>query len=248
MQLLMVGPPSRTVRRALGVAACLTTTAVAACDGTDRTATPDSPSVGRSSPRLDKPLSDYTSGEFQTVVSGLYFGGSEVDSISVADTSAAAPGRPGAVLIIEAMSTANDVSLTDPGTHGTIIARLRNLRGNDTTFGTKPGAGFEYYVVVKHDADSTVFEIAELTRAKHPQGRPQRVRRGTIRKCAENEPAPPYSSARFGECPSHEGTAGAKQTSILGVRTLWAAPVGSAWVSCREGCCELTVTTVAADS
>ena len=248
MQLLMVGPPSRNVTRALGIAACLTVTAVAACNGTDRTATPGSPSAGRSSPRLDKPISDYTSAEFQTVGSGLYFGGSEVDSASVADTSIAAPG--GAVLIIEAMSTGNDVSLADPGPNGTIIARLRNLKGNDGTFGTKPGAAFEYYVIVESggNSDSTAFQIVELTRAQDPTQRPSKVSGGTIRRCDRNESAPSYSSARFGGCEHGARSASAQRTSFLGIRTLWAQGRGSAWVSCREGCCELTVATVAADS
>ena len=248
MELTLVGPRPRTVRCAIGVAAGLVAAALVACNGTDRAATPDSaqsPANWRSSPRLDTAVTDYTSEEFQTVVSGLYFGGSQVDSVSAADTSVvdtsvAGPERHDAVLIIEAMSAANNVSLADPGPHGTIIARLRNLRGNDNKFGTMPGAAFEYYVIMKRNG---VVQIAELTRAKNPTGHPEEVSEGTIRKCEENEDPPPYSSARFGECPPHADTAGARQTSFLGVKTLWAQPtgLGSAWVSCREGCCELTV-------
>lgn len=255
MQLLMVGPPSRTVRRALGVAACLTVTAVAACNGTDRAATPGSPGTttdeGRGSPRLPKPVTDYTSAEFQTLVSGLYFGGSDVTDVSVADTSAPSDETaPGAVLIIEAMSSANDVSLADPGPNGTIIARLRNLQGNDNTFGTKPGAAFEYYVIVERGDEATgaAVQIVELTRAQNPTQRPVRVSGGTIRRCAENEPPPAHSSARFGGCEHGATSASAQRTSFLGIRTLWAQGRGSAWVSCREGCCELTMATLAVDS
>lgn len=254
MQLLMVGPPSRGVRYALGVAACLVA-AVAACNGTDRTATPGPPAStagdDRGSPRLPKPVTDYTSTEFQTFVSGLYFGGSEVTDVSVADTTAPSDeAAPGAVLIIEAMSSANNVSLADPGPNGTVIARLRNLQGNDDTFGTKPGAAFEYYVIVERGDDATgaAFQIVELTRAQNPTQRPTRVSGGTIRRCAEDEPPPAYSSARFGGCEHGDRSASAQRTSFLGIRTLWAQGRGSAWVSCREGCCELTMAAATVDS
>lgn len=251
MELTLVGPRPRTVKRAIGVAAALVAAALAACNGTDRAATPGSEqsAAGRSSPRLDKAVTAYTSREFQTVVSGLYFGGSEVDTVAVADTGVvdtgvAGPAAPGAVLVIEAMSTANEVSLTNLGPHGTVIARLRNLRGNDNRFGTKPGAAFEYYVVARQDADSLVFQLAELTRSMNPQGSPREASKGTIRKCQDNEPAPPYSYADFGTCPHENPTTAAKGTSFLGVKTLWALTRGSGWVSCLEGCCELTVTTI----
>jgi hypothetical protein len=251
MQLLMVGSRSRRLRRALSLTACVVPAMLAACNGTERT-TADSAQPaghGRGSPVLSKPVADYTSAEFQTVVSELYFGGSTVADVSVADTSGATEAPPAAVLIIEAMSSANDVSLADPGANGTVIARLRNLQGNDNTFGTKPGAAFEYYVIVERgtEAGSSTFQIVELTRAQNPTQRPTKVSGGTIRRCAEDEPPPEYSSARFGGC-EHGDTAGSKRTSFLGVKTLWAQTRGSAWVSCREGCCELTMVTVTADS
>lgn len=252
MQLPMVGSRSRRLRRALSLTACLVSAMLAACDGTERT-TADSAQPaghGRGSPVLTKPVADYTSAEFQAVVSELYFGGSTVANVSVADTSGLTDETaPRAVLIIEAMSSANDVSLTAPGANGTVIARLRNLQGNDNTFGTKPGAAFEYYVIVERgtDAGSSTFQIVELTRAQNPTQRPTKVSGGTIRRCAEDEPPPEYSSARFGGC-EHGDTAGSERTSFLGVKTLWAQTRGSAWVSCREGCCELTMVTVAADT
>lgn len=255
MELTLVGPRPRMVRRVLGVAACLTVTAVAACNGTDRTATPDSPGAmagdGSRSPQLPRPVTAFTAAEFQAFVSGLYFGGSEVADVSVADTGAPSDETaPRPVLIIEAMSDANDVSLADPGPNGTVIARLRNLQGNDNTFGTKPGAAFEYYVIVERGDEATgaAFQIVELTRAQNPTQRPVRVSGGTIRRCAEDEPPPAYSSARFGGCEHGATSASAKRTSFLGIRTLWAQGRGSAWVSCREGCCELTMATIAVDS
>lgn len=255
MKLTLVGPRPRTVRRALGVAACLTMTVVAACNVTDRSGTAEPggsmAADGHRSPQLPKPVADYTGAEFQTFVSGLYFGGSEVGDVSVADTGAPSDETaPRPELIIEAMSTANDVSLADPGPNGTVIARLRNLRGNDNTFGTKPGAAFEYYVIVERGDEATgaAFQIVELTRAQNPTQRPVRVSGGTIRRCAEDEPPPAYSSARFGGCEHGARSASAQRTSFFGVRTLWAQGRGSAWVSCREGCCELTMATVAADS
>ncbi|HEX6251557.1 MAG TPA: hypothetical protein VFZ56_09010 [Gemmatimonadaceae bacterium] len=252
MKLTLVGTRPRMASRTLGVAVCLAATAMAACNGRDR---PDTPRTAETtaaeshrSPRLPKPIGDYTSAEFQTFVSSLYFGGSEVTDVSVADTTTET--APAAVLIIEAMSTANDVSLADPGSNGTVIARLRNLQGNDNTFGTKPGAAFEYYVIVERGTEATgaAFQIVELTRAQNPTQRPVRVSGGTIRRCAEDEPPPAWSSARFGGCEHGERSASARRTSFFGVGTLWAQGRGSAWVSCREGCCELTMATTVVDS
>ncbi len=243
MQLLMVRYRSRA---AVAAAACLVAAAFVACARPDDRGsdTVQPPSEDRGSPRLTKPVTDYTGDEFQTVVSALYFGGSAVDDVMTSDTGMGAPQPPGdAELMIEAMSEANRVDLNDVGNFGTVVARLRNLGGgSDPTFGTTPGASHEYYVVVTPgtSSDTAAFTIVRLTRGPNPAIQP-RGRTGIIAPCAVDEPAPSYSSARFGGCVHRGDVAEAERTSFFGVRTLWAQGRGSAWVSCSAGCCELTM-------
>lgn len=247
MQMLIVRSRTRTATvRAIVAAACGIFAGLAACNGQDgRGDAPDTagpPSADRGSPRLTKPVADYTGEQFQSLISALYFGGSSVDSAIAADTSVTAPAPGSAELMIEAMSAANQVDLNDVGNYGTVVARLRNLGGgSDPTFGTTPGATREYYVIVTPDPrpDTAAFAIVGLVRGPRPTVLP-RGNTGIIAPCAEDEPPPAYSSARFGGCTHRGSTAVTERRSLFGVRTLWAQGRGSAWVSCTAGCCELT--------
>lgn len=250
MQLLMVRSRSRA---AVAATVCVITAGLAACERQDGPGTPPDTarpaSAERGSPRLTKPVTDYTGDQFQAVVSALYFGGSAVDDVVDPDTGAAAPQPPGgAELMVEAMSEANQVNLNDVGNFGTVVARLRNLGGgSDPTFGTTPGASHEYYIIVTPGtrADTAAFTIVRLTRGPNPSIDP-RGRTGIIAPCADDEAAPSYSSARFGGCTHRGATATAERPGFFGVGTLWAQEGrGSIWVSCSAGCCELTMAATA---
>jgi hypothetical protein len=77
MHLLMVKSRMHAAvrARALVAVACGMVGGVTACNGADRRGeAPDTvqqPSAERRSPRLDKPVTDYTGQEFQTLISGL---------------------------------------------------------------------------------------------------------------------------------------------------------------------------------
>jgi hypothetical protein len=247
MLLLRVRSRRRTTAPwwALAAAACGLAAGLVSCTGErERNGEPDTQATSpeHGSPRLTKPVTQYTAAEFQRLVSELYFGGAAVDSGTVFDTTASgAPG--GAQLMIEAMSVANRVDLNDVGDYGTILARLRNLGGgNDPTFGTTPGASHEYYIIVTPGtkADTAAFAVVGITRGPHPTMLSP-GNNGSIAPCAKDEPAAPYSSARFGGCLHRDSASGPERTSFLGVRTLSAQGRGSAWVSCSAGCCELGV-------
>jgi len=164
--------------------------------------------------------------EFAAVVDAMSWGGD--------GTWPTAPAGSGTTSLT--MTAANDANCFMPakaGPSGTIIARINNAGPGtqpDNRYGTTPAALQTYYLVV---ATTGTWQVIALNRpTTGPPTIAQTNKSGGFSLCQQGPREP--STARFNDCP--HSTASAQDTLIQ-----TPPPGGNDWISCEEGCCQITL-------
>lgn len=230
---------------ALALAACTAkeqkpadTTAAARADTTSRrlSATPGAPALAAANlpGALAKSIGSYSGAELRDFVRGLHWGGGQ-------DRQRRCQGDPGCdgakpakttMVRVDAVDTQDSLTTSGLPANGVVAARLENHGAfEEQRFHLKPGARYEYYVIV-YGGDSTgTWKLEELESVGSAYSH-KTVDQGTFRAC--NHKFERGARADFKSC----AAAAAAHTQGLmlqgGTGSSLTDPI---WVSCAFGCC-----------
>lgn len=224
-------------RLALALVACLLLVSIPACRGREGPRGP-----GKVPGALPMALDSLSADSLVAFAASLKF----VGDTSVArqcDDDAGCKGDTPAKTARVTVAATEGAWVTGPGnlpTNGVIMGRVRSTGHREARYGFKPGAAFEYYLIVMPGADpsTATWRLEEVSSVAGHRSR-RTLSRGPYTSCPGHSPwqSAPSIPIGFYACDRspHLTSSGITTSSLMFANPSLTDPL---WTSCGSGCCE----------
>lgn len=224
-------------RLAPALVASLLLVSIPACKGREG---PQGP--GKVPGALPVALDSLSADSLVAIAASLRFVGDTTVARQCDDDAGCKGDNPGQTARVTVAAT-EGAWVTGPGSlpaNGVIMGRVRSAGHREARYGFKPGAAFEYYLIVLPGADpsTAVWRIEEVSSVAGQRAR-HTLSQGPYVSCPNHSPwqkAPPIPIGFYAcERSPHLTSSGVTTSSLMLVNPSLTDPL---WTSCAGGCCE----------
>lgn len=224
-------------RLAPALVACLLASLFQACRGSEKTPPPGIPGA------LPIALDSLSADSLVAFAASLKFVGDTTIARRCDDDPAGCAGNKPAQVARVTVAATEGAYVAGPGklpANGVIMGRVRSAGHREARYGFKPGAAYEYFLIVMPgaDASSATWRIVEVSSVAGQRSR-STVSQGSYTSCPGHSPwkeAPPIPIGFYAcERSPHLTDTGVTKSSQMLVDPSLTDPL---WTSCSSGCCE----------
>lgn len=227
-------------RLAPALVACLLLL-VSACRGSEKTPPPGPPGA------LPVALDSLSGDSLVAFAASLKFVGDTTIARRCDDDPVGCAGDKPAQVARVTVAATEGAYVAGPGkvpTNGVLMGRARSVGHREARYGLKPGAAYDYYLIVVPGADASkaAWRIEEVSGVAGRRTR-RTVSQGSFTSCPGHSPwthAPPIPIGFYAcERSPHLTENGVTKSSLMLADPSLTDPL---WTSCSSGCCEASAT------